>query len=819
MNNKYLKKLEYNKILDILSSYATTYIGKETALNLIPSTSIENVSLLQKQTTEATYFIMKKGSIPINNIDDITISLKRLDTNGTLNTKELLQIANILKISRRLKDYNSGEDSILLVKNKKQHLIDNTIPENNFDTNAGTITDKSILSVYFNTLYSNANVENMIFDKILEEDIIDDNASPELFYIRRKQKNLEMEIKNKLNSFLHSSKYSKFLQEQISTIRNDRIVIPVKQEYRNEISGFVHDSSASGSTVFIEPMIIFELNNQIRDLKIQETIEIEKILKFLSSEVAKIVEQLYINLETIGILDFIFAKAKYSLSIKGIEPILNIEKFIDIKKARHPLIDKSVVVPVDIHIGKNFSSLIITGPNTGGKTVTLKTVGLLCLMANSGLHIPTQEKSSIHVFKNIYADIGDEQSIEQSLSTFSSHMTNIVSILNTADNNSLILLDELGSGTDPIEGAALAISILEHLYSKNITTLATTHYSELKNFALITDGFENASCEFNVETLSPTYKLLIGVPGKSNAFSISKKLGLCDKILNKANSLIDSDVIHMEDVIKNMQNDKKIIEQEKEDSIKLHQEVENLKKELSEQNELLLKEKQKILNETNEKARNILLQAKEDADSTIRDLINLSKLQSSNKNKLAEEKRKHLKSKLDTLNNNASVINHSDISKIKPTDIKLGLEIYLVSLNKNAFVLSLPDKDGDLMVQSGIVKLKTNLKDISIKTNTDTTINGQMPLTVKNTILKSQHITPEINLIGHTVDESIYILEKYIDDASLANLQYIRIVHGKGTGALKKGIHNYLKNNPHVKSFRIGVFGEGEMGVTIAELK
>ncbi|MBR4260530.1 MAG: endonuclease MutS2, partial [Clostridia bacterium] len=544
-------KLEFNKILETLESYCKTYIGKNKCFSILPSNNSEEVKQLLQETSEAYDLLVKYGNLPIDEIQDITPYVKNLESYIPLTAKALLEIAKILKVSGNLKEYfNNAEE------------------------------EHTHLSQKFESLYTNPGIYQEISKAILDENNIADDASKTLSSLRRNRRRLESGIKEKLNSFIHSSSYSKYIMEPIITIRNDRYVIPVKIEYKENINGLIHDISASGSTVYIEPTSIFDLNNQINNIKLEEAIEIEKILENLSKLLFPITDNIKQTVELIGNIDLIFAKASYSKAIDGVEPIINTEKFIDLKQARHPLISKDSVVPIDINLGKDFKSLIITGPNTGGKTVTLKTVGLLCLMACFGLHIPAKDNSSIYVFDNIFADIGDEQSIQESLSTFSSHMTNIIDILAKSTSNSLVLIDELGSGTDPVEGANLAISILEHLYNKGVLTLSTTHYPELKNYALVTDGFENASSEFDLENLRPTYKILIGVPGKSNAFAISKKLGLPNEILDKAKSLLTEDNISVEELIKNIYDDKLVIEKEKEKIIKNSNQVELLRKQL-----------------------------------------------------------------------------------------------------------------------------------------------------------------------------------------------------------------------------------------------
>ena len=619
MQDKYLNKLEYNKILDILKTYTKTIYGKKLCLELHPFTKTETVFKKLSETNEALNLINLKGNLPIYELEDISLYIKTLEAEQFLSAKALLDIANILSLSRNLKEYFKFDD------------------EEDFNKYPN-------LQNYFFNIYTNLNIENNIKTKILDENTIDDRASDSLYNIRKNKRKLEQEIKEKLNYFIHSSTYSKYIQDPVVTIRNDRFVIPVKDEYRSQIKGFIHDTSSSGSTVFIEPMNIFELNNQINNLKFEENVEIEKILQILTSTLFPIIEELKNNLRLIGILDFTFAKANYAISTNSIYPTLNEKKYVNLIKAKHPLIDKTRVVPIDINIGNEFSSLIITGPNTGGKTVTLKTFGLLSLMAMSGLFIPADKNSSVYVFDNVFADIGDEQSITDSLSTFSSHMVNIIDILNSASPNSLVLLDELGSGTDPLEGSSLAISILEYLHSQNILTIATTHYQELKNFCLSTQGFENASVEFNIDKMMPTYKLLIGVPGKSNAFEISKKLGLNEIILNRAKNFLSNDSIQIEDVIKNIYDNQIAINKEKELIEKNSNQIELLRKSLENDLSKMHKKEQDIIEKAKLEARDILLNAKYTATSIIskmNDLSNVDLKQANNlRNKLNDELKK-----------------------------------------------------------------------------------------------------------------------------------------------------------------------------------
>lgn len=777
METRYFEKLEFNLIRKKLESFAITFIGKCMALNLMPFDSKKDVQKSGKQTTEASILIYRKGNLPISEIEDITIHLKKLNSNISLSLIQLLDLANILRISRNLKEYFSSQE------------IDMSEFEN--------------LNNLFENLYSNPSIENKIFASILDENTLDDKASSTLSNIRKSIKNKEQEIKNKLNSFLHH----KYIQEPVVTTRNSRYVIPVKNEYRSEVKGFIHDTSSSGSTLFIEPISVFDLNNEINNLRIDENIEIEKILQKLSSLFLEIINELENNINLIGIIDLIFAKAKYSIFLNASEAEINDKKYINLINCYHPLIDQKVAIKNTIHLGKNYNSLIITGPNTGGKTVNLKTAGLLCLMAMCGLHIPAKEGSSVYIFDNIFADIGDEQSINDSLSTFSSHMTNIAVILEKATEKSLVLLDELGSGTDPIQGANLAISILEELYSKGTLCISTTHYPELKHFAIVTDGFENASVEFNLETLSPTYKLLLGIPGTSNAFEISKKLGISDKIILRAKEKLNNDNIHIEDLLKEIYENKKTIEEEKENIIKnsayIKQEKLNLEKKSNE-----IKEKEAtIIQNAKEKATSILLDAKQDADEIIKTI-------KSSDNKEANKQRTILKEKINKLGAENTVSKTG--TPLSPTDLKIGQEVFIPRLNQNGNVISI---NGDsIMIQIGIIKSNFKINELEESKNIPVKKEEFTPRKSSHNF-KVKSVSPEINVLGQTVDEACFVIDKYLDTCVMNGLFNIRIVHGKGTGALRTGIHKFLKTHPHVKSFRLGTFGEGEIGVTIVELK
>lgn len=790
--NNYLEKLEYNKILEKLSSYTITYLGKKLCLNLLPSNNKEKVENMLKETEEAVNFLYRCNTPPISEIADNTINIKTIESYGTLSIKSILELANILNISENLKKYFSAE------------YID--------------INEFLCLENIFSKLYSNSSITEKISSCIIDENSIDDKASKELATIRKKQRNIEQDIKSKLNTFLHSSTYSKYIQENVVTIRNDRYVIPVKEEYRGQIKGFVHDISSSGSTIFIEPISVFELNNEVSNLKIEENLEIDRILQNLSKLFYPYVAEIKKDIEYIGQLDFIFAKAKYSKDIKGITPIINDKKKITLINAKHPLLNQNIAVPISLELGTNFNTLVITGSNTGGKTVTLKTIGLLTAMSCSGLNIPAQEKTSIYVFDKIFADIGDDQSISDSLSTFSSHMRNIVDIVNNSTENSLILVDELGSGTDPIEGASLAISILDYFKNKGSLTVATTHYQELKKYALVTDGFENASVEFNIDTLSPTYHLLIGVPGKSNAFEISRKLGLSENIIKMAKSNLNKKDVDFENLLKNIYDNKSKIESEKLEISKELENISKLRKSLERDNSKLLKQEQEIINNAKIKARNILLDAKEEANEIISKMneIKVSNNSNSELNNLRNKLNKDIKNISIT-----SIVDEKKSSKgsLNIKDIKPNTEIFVSTLGQNGIIVSNISKSNEVQVQVGSMKMNINIKHLEkVKNNDKKDTKKTDSIASYNYVSKTRTAKPEINVIGLNVDEAIFIVDKFLDDSYLAKLQTVRIVHGKGTGKLREGIHKFLKTNSHVKSFRIGTFGEGEMGVTVVEL-
>ena len=810
----YLRKIEYDKILDKLQNFAITSFAKEKILNLKPAFEKELVIFLLNETSESLNFILRKGLPPIFEIDDISLSIKKLESGNYLTIKELLNIANILKLANTLNKYFFDDKNI-------------------------DLSEYKILNNYFNALYSNMDIQNKIFKAIIDEENIADNASNKLSSLRKNRKNLEVKIKETLNNMIHSNTYSKCIMEQIITIKNDRYVIPVKEEYRGMIKGFVHDISQSGSTLFIEPMSVFEMNNSINNIRFEEALEIENILKELSISIYPIIENLKTNIENITNIDFAFSKAKFSKSYLGNIPIINDEKTIILNKAKHPLIDENTVVPIDISIGKNYSILVITGPNTGGKTVSLKTTSLLLAMAYSGLSIPANSDSSIYVFDNIFVDIGDEQSIQESLSTFSGHMKKIINITKKATENSIIFLDELCSGTDPVEGANLATAILEFFYNTGCTCLVTTHYQEIKNYALVTNGFENASCEFNVETLSPTYKLLIGIPGKSNAFAISKKLGLNEEILNNAKNLMNDDHINIEELLKSIYDNKLLIEKQKEETIKNLNQIELLRKSLEKENLIKQEEEKNIIEKAKEKSKDILLSSKDEANDIINKINEIySKfkilkdidLDSISDKDLAILIRNNLDfndiSKINKLNQtlntkikeiSSSNLNNIDekVSNINIKDLKKGMNVKLNTTSETAIIESISNKSIRVKIGNATMNIKPN-NIVKILDDKKEVLSSKK--TSFNTI-KSRNISPEINVIGQTVDEACFVIDKYLDDCYLSKLENIRIVHGKGTGALRKGIHNFLSSHPHVKSYRLGTFGEGEMGVTIVEIK
>lgn len=791
MNKKALSTLEYDKIIEMLVSHASSPLGKIRCEDLLPSDSIAEIEHQQEQTQDALTRLFQKGNLSFGNVKDVRGSLKRLEIGSTLGITELLQICGLLENTSRVKSYGRRERD----NGQKDSLDD-----------------------LFDSLEPLPLLSGEIRRCILSEEEISDDASSALKQIRRSMKITGEKVHSQLAGMVNGSARS-YLQDAVITMRNGRYCIPVKSEYKSQVPGMIHDQSSTGSTLFIEPMAIVKLNNEIRDLELKESAEIEKILASLSELTAENREAIQYNLENMVELDFIFARASLAMEQNATRPVFNTKGWINIRKGRHPLIDKKKVVPIDIHMGKDFHLLIVTGPNTGGKTVSLKTVGLLTLMGQAGLHIPALDRSELSVFREVYADIGDEQSIEQSLSTFSSHMTNVVSFIEKADPYSLVLFDELGAGTDPTEGAALAIAILNHLQAQGIRTMATTHYSELKVYALSTPGVENASCEFNVETLRPTYRLLIGVPGKSNAFAISGKLGLPSYIIEEAKKQINSKDESFEDVISTLEENRITIEKERLEIEKYKEEISALKEKLETKQEKLDQQRSRLLQEANEEAHAILREAKEYADQTMKDFHKFGKNNISVKE--MEAQRQHLRQKMNKIEKNISIKESKPTGTLKPSDLHLGDGVKVLSLNLKGTVSTLPDSKGFLFVQMGIMRSKIHITDLALLKEEAVITAPHMQKTSSGKIRmsKSASVGIEINLLGKTVDEAIAELDKYLDDAYLAHMPSVRIVHGKGTGALRKGVHNYLRKVKYVSSFRLGEFGEGDAGVTIVEFK
>ncbi len=791
MNTKVLKTLEYHKIIDTLTELAGSMPGKELCRNLLPSTDLEEIRTLQNETSLALSLIYQKGSVSFSGVTDIRASLKRLEVGSILSPQELLRICKLLEACNRVKAYSRKEN-------------DNEEP--------------TALDAMFQALQPLTPLANEIRRCIPSEEEISDDASPALKSIRRSMQQMNDKVHAQLTSMVNGSART-YLQDAVITMRNGRYCLPVKAEHRSQVQGMIHDQSSTGSTLFVEPMAVLKLNNELRELELKEEKEIERILATLSSLTAEDPKALENDLTLLTKLDFIFARAMLSRSYNGSEPIFNEEGRINIKKGRHPLLDKKKVVPIDIHLGDTFDLLIITGPNTGGKTVSLKTVGLFTLMGQAGLHIPAFDRSELSVFHEVFADIGDEQSIEQSLSTFSSHMKNIVTILKEADEHSLVLFDELCAGTDPTEGAALAISILTNLHRRGVRTMATTHYSELKVFALSAPGVENGCCEFNVETLRPTYRLLIGIPGKSNAFAISSHLGLSDEIIEEARQQLSEQDEDFETLISNLEESRVTIEKEREEINRYKQEIESLKARLERKQENLDISRERILREANEQAHTILREAKEYADTTIKNFNKFGK--AGIDSRAMEQERSRLREKMNSVEKNMSMKQKPKVNNtLQAKDLHLGDSVRVLSMNLKGTVSTLPNAKGDLFVQMGILRSQVNIKDLELIADMDTAAPRQQRTnTGKIKMSKSATIGMEINLLGKTTDEAISELDKYLDDAYLSHLPSVRVVHGKGTGALRKAVHNYLRRQKHVKEYRLGEFGEGDAGVTIVTFK
>ena len=790
MNQKTLTKLEFDKIIDPPAEEAGSFRGKQLCHRLKPMTDLGKINTFQEQTASAFTRIIRKGRISFGDAAPVEESMKRLEIGGALNISELLRIRRLLANTARVKSYgrhDTQEDSA------------------------------DCLDVYFDQLEPLTLLSSEIERCIISEDEISDDASRALKHIRRSISNLNGRVHTTLSGLVNGSLRT-YLQDPIITMRGDRYCIPVKAEHRGQVQGLIHDQSSSGSTLFIEPMAVVKLNNDLKELYAKEQEEIQAILARLSEDAAQYIEEIRTDYRTLTDLDFIFARGALALSMRGSRPIFNEEGRIRIREGRHPLLDQRSVVPITVSLGEDFTLLIITGPNTGGKTVSLKTVGLFTLMGQAGLHIPAQDRSELAVFRHVYADIGDEQSIEQSLSTFSSHMTNIVSFLKKVDERSLVLFDELGAGTDPTEGAALAIAILSYLHARGIRTMATTHYSELKVYALSTPGVENACCEFDVESLRPTYRLLIGIPGKSNAFAISSKLGLPDHIIADARKRLSEQDASFEDLLTDLETSRRTIEKEREEIAAYKREAESLKQQAAQNQKKLDEQRDRIIREANEKANAILREAKEVADETIRNFYKFGKENISAAE--MEKERERIRKKIKDTASSSDLGVKKQKKQHKPSDFKLGESVKVLSMNLTGTISSLPDARGNVTVQMGILRSQVNISDLEIIEEPSPYAPKKFSRTSKGRIgmSKSLSVSTEINLLGKTVDEAVAELDKYLDDALLSHLNTVRVIHGKGTGALRKGIHEYLRRQKHVKSYHLAEFGEGDAGVTIVEL-
>ena len=796
MNEKVLHTLEYDKVIDLLADKADSKPGKTLCKSLKPMTDKAAIEQAQEETSCALTMLFQRGNTSFGSNVDLQEAMKYLEIGSTLSAAELMKVSAFLKNVARISSY---------AKKERDDQPD------------------TVLDAYYSNLRSFPHISSDIDKCILSEEEIADDASANLKRIRRAIIQTGEKIHSQLNSMLNGS-YRTYLQDAVITMRNNRYCIPVKSEYKSQVQGLVHDQSATGSTFFIEPAAVVNLNNSLRELELEEKEEIQVILAGLSAAVGEHTEEILENQKIMSHLDFVFAKARLAMEQNANKPLLNEDHIIHIRKGRHPLLDKKKAVPIDVFLGKDFDLLVVTGPNTGGKTVSLKTVGLFTLMGQAGLHIPALDRSELSIFTEVFADIGDEQSIEQSLSTFSSHMTGIVHILNHADENSLCLFDELGAGTDPVEGAALAIAILTYLHDRGIRTMATTHYSELKIFALSTSFVENACLEFDVESLKPTYRLLIGIPGKSNAFAISKKLGLSDEIIQSAKEQINREDQSFEDVISNLEKSRITIEKEQREIQEYKEKIKTLQQQLENKNEKIDQSKDKILREANERAREILQEAKDFADQTIREF---NKVGNGSDIRELERKRQKLREKISQRNDVKAIADEiaSASSKpvakpLDPTKLKIGTTVRILSLNATGSVCSLPDAKGNLFVMCGILKTKTNIRDIVLSSEASNQNKQAQKSTIgKLKMSKTMSISTEINLLGRTVDETLNELDKYLDDAYLAHLPSVRIVHGKGTGALRNAIHSHLKRMKNVKEYRLGEFGEGDAGVTIVTFK
>ena len=791
MNQKTLTKLEYHKIIAMLEEQASSFRGRQLCRKLKPMTNLDKINTSQEQTAAAFTRLIKKGRISFSDAAPVEESMKRLEVGAALGSGELLRILKLLQTAGRVKAYGRHDTQ-------------------------DELTD--CLDAYFEQLEPLTLLANEIERCIISEDEISDDASSTLKHIRRNINNMNDKVHATLTNLVNGSLRT-YLQDPIITMRGDRYCLPVKAECRGNVQGMIHDQSSTGSTLFIEPMAVVKLNNDLKELYAKEQEEIQVILARLSEDTAEYIEEIRTDYRSLTDLDFIFARGRLALEMNGSRPLFNTEGRIYIREGRHPLLDARKVVPITISLGKDFTLLIVTGPNTGGKTVSLKTVGLLTLMGQAGLHIPAGDHSELAVFHQVYADIGDEQSIEQSLSTFSSHMTNIVSFLQDVDENSLVLFDELGAGTDPTEGAALATAILSYLHKRGIRAMATTHYSELKVYALSTPGVENACCEFDVESLKPTYRLLIGIPGKSNAFAISSKLGIPDYIIEDAKKRLTEQDVSFEDMMTDLETSKRTIEKEREEIAAYKREIEALKMQTRQKQDKMDEQRERILREANEKANAILRDAKDVADETIKNFRKFGKENISAAD--MEKERERLRKKIKDTSAASTIKAQKPKKAYKPSDFKLGESVKVLSMNLTGTISSKPDSRGNVTVQMGILRSQVNISDLEIIED----VNPYSPKAMKRTskskikMSKSLSVSPEINLLGKTVDEAVSELDKYLDDALLSHLNSVRVVHGKGTGALRKGIHEYLRRQKHVKSYRLAEYGEGDAGVTIVELK
>ncbi len=797
MNEKTLSKLEFYKIMELVKAFAVTAGGKRHIDDLMPKVNLEEVKVLQEETAEAIHISVKKGRMPLADIKEVKPILKHIDLGAILSAGELLAIRDVLRLTRQGKNYY-------------QDAIDSG-------------EQYPYLSTYFEGLTPYTNIEREISRCIVAADLFADDATPELLQIRRQIKSLGVKIKETLQNIIHSSHYQDMLQDPVITLRSDRYCVPVKVEYRSQFKGIVHDQSSTGATVFVEPMSVVELGNELKGLEVKEQDEIEKILIELTNQVAPYTQEIANSYNLIVMLDSIFARSEFSLKYDCRQPHLNDKGYIALKRARHPLLDKESVVPIDIYVGDKFTTLLITGPNTGGKTVTLKTMGLFSLMAAVGLQIPAAEGSEMAIFEGIYADLGDEQSIEQSLSTFSAHMTNIVKIIEDMSLNSLVLLDEVGSGTDPVEGAALAMAILEHLRKQQIRTIATTHYSELKLYALSTDGVENASCEFDVESLRPTYRLLIGVPGKSNAFAISKKLGLPEYLIEEAKLYLQKENVKMEDILVDLEQSKRMAEIEGERAKVFRGEAERLQDEIKNERKKLDKAKKKVMEKAEQKAKEMLRAAEVETDKLLKEVRAAARAaQVTIDEQSLYTAKKNMTEAIAKQNKNVNkIVGHRPTKALK--DVMLGQEVMVTSLMQKGVVMSEPDRSGKVEVRVGIMPMKvalSNLQAVEEESLAPKKKEKKQPKgQVSYRISKTSTISPQIDVRGMMVDEAWPIVDKYLDDAYLSGLKQVTIIHGKGTGALRSGITQKLKRHPHVEDQRPGTYGEGEMGVTIVTVK